>query len=70
MRDFRLVLVKTTGWFESKLQTGLSQNHDTAYLTLEVPESKLAEFTNSADLDEVAHFEPSNLDQHYLACSL
>ena len=33
-------------------------------LTLEVPETKIPEFTNSIALDEVAHNEPAHLDLH------
>ena len=33
-----------------------------AKLILEVPETKIAEFANSVDLDEVAHNEPPHLD--------
>ena len=33
-------------------------------LTLQVPETKKAEFTNSVDFDEVAHDEPPHLDLH------
>ena len=39
-------------------------------LTLKVPETKIAEFANSVDLDEVAHNEPSHLDLHRLPSSL
>ena len=35
-------------------------------LTLEVSETKIAEFANSIDLDEVAHNEPPNLDLYCL----
>ena len=35
-----------------------------------VAETKLAEFANSVDLDEVAHNEPPRLDLHYLLSSL
>ena len=31
-----------------------------------VPETKLAEFANSVDLDEIAHNEPLHLDLHCL----
>ena len=34
------------------------------HLTLYVPETKIAEFANSLDLDEVAHNEPPHLDLH------
>ena len=30
-----------------------------------VPETKIAEFANSVDLDEVAHNEPPHLDLHF-----
>ena len=39
-------------------------------LTLEVPETKIAEFANSVDLDDVAHNEPSHLDLHSSSSSL
>ena len=39
-------------------------------LTLLVPETKMAEFANSVDLDEVAHNEPPHQDLHYLPSSL
>ena len=32
----------------------------------EVPETKITEFANSVDLDEVAHYEPPHLDIHCL----
>ena len=35
-----------------------------------VPETKIAEFANSVDLDEVAHNEPPHLDLHCWPCSL
>ena len=35
-----------------------------------VPETKTAEFTNSVDLDEVAHDEPPHLDLHCFPSSL
>ena len=34
------------------------------------PETKIAEFENSVDLDEVAHDEPPHLDLHCLPFSL
>ena len=36
--------------------------HHRYLLTLSVPETKIAEFANSIDLDEVAHNEPPHLD--------
>ena len=39
-------------------------------LTLSVPETKIADFANSVDLDEVAHNEPPHLDLHCLPPSL
>ena len=39
-------------------------------LTLKVPETKIAEFANSIDLDEVAHNEPPHLDLHCLLSGL
>ena len=38
-------------------------------LNLSVPETKIAEFANSIDLDEVAHYEPPLQDQHCLPFS-
>ena len=39
-------------------------------LTLKVPDTKLAEFADSVDLDEVAHHEPPHIDLHCLLSSL
>ena len=39
-------------------------------LTLSVPETKIGEFANSLNLDEVAHYEPPHLDLHCLSSSL
>ena len=39
-------------------------------LTLYLPVTKIAEFANSVDLDEVAHNEPPHLDLHCLPSSL
>ena len=39
-------------------------------LTLSLPVTKIAEFANSVDLDEVAHDEPPHLDLHCLPSSL
>ena len=39
-------------------------------LTLYLPVTKIAEFANSVDLDEVAHNEPPHLDRHCLPSSL
>ena len=39
-------------------------------LTLYVPETQIAEFANSVDLDEEAHNEPPHLDLHCLPSSL
>ena len=41
-----------------------------ALLTLSLPETKIAEFANSVNLDEVAHHEPPHLDLHCLPSSL
>ena len=38
--------------------------------TLLVPETKIADFANSIDLDEVAQNEPPHLDLYYLPSSL
>ena len=43
--------------------------YHTRSLALFVPEMKIAEFANNADLDEVAHNEPSHLDLHILPFS-
>ena len=42
----------------------LGSNH------LKVQETQIAEFANSVDLDEVAHYEPPHLDLHCLPSSL
>ena len=34
-------------------------------LTLQVPQTKIAEFAHSIDLDEVAHNEPPHQDLHF-----
>ena len=39
-------------------------------LTFRISETKIAEFTNRIDLDEVAHNEPPHLDLHCLPSSL
>ena len=39
-------------------------------LTLSGPETKIAEFANNVDLDEVAHNEPPHLDLHCLSSIL
>ena len=39
-------------------------------LTLEVPDTQIAESANNVDLDEVAHDEPPHLDIHCLPSSL
>ena len=41
-----------------------------SFLTLQLPETHIAEFANSVDLDEVAHNEPPYLDLHCLPSSL
>ena len=49
--------------FTSLLATG-------QLLTLSLPETKIAEFANGVDLDEVAHKEPPHLDLHCLPSNL
>ena len=44
--------------------------HSDMDLTLQVPETKIAEFANSIDLDEVAHDEPPHQDLRCLHCNL
>ena len=39
-------------------------------LTLSLPQTKISEFANRVDLDEVAHNEPSHLDVQCLSFSL
>ena len=39
-------------------------------LTLSVPKTKIAEFANSINFDEVAHNEPPHLDLHCLPSCL
>ena len=48
----------------------LSSKFHFAIRILEVLETKIAEFANSEDLDEVAHKEPPHLDLHCLLSSL
>ena len=43
---------------------------DCISLTLKVLETKIAEFANSVDLDEVAHNKPSHIDLHCLSSSI
>ena len=40
------------------------------FKTLYVPETQIAEFANSVDLDAVAHNEPPHPDLNCLPCSL
>ena len=40
------------------------------FLSLSLPVTKIAEFANSVNLDEVAHNEPPHLDLHCLPSSL
>ena len=44
--------------------------NNTCLLTLYVPETQIAKFANSVDLNEVAHHEPPHLDLHCLSSSL
>ena len=65
---FRIFMVVTWDFasncgVHSKLSSG-------GFLTLEVPEIKIAEFANSIDLVEVAHDEPPHSDLHCLPSSL
>ena len=41
----------------------LKERSTSDYISL--PETKLAEFPNSVDLNEVAHHEPPHLDLHF-----
>ena len=52
----------------SKVNQGSSSEQ--TLLTLSVPETKIAEFANSVDLDEVAHNEPPHPDLHCLLSNL
>ena len=49
--------------FDRRLTEFLTSND---FLTLSVTETKIAEFANSVDLDDVAHHEPHHLDLHCL----
>ena len=49
------------------VQTALEEQ---ILLTLLLPETKIAEFVNSINLNEVAHNEPSHLDLHCLPSSI
>ena len=44
--------------------------HSLVELTLKLPETKVAKFANSVDLDEAAHNEPPHLDLCCLPSSL
>ena len=41
----------------------------TPVLTLKAPQTKIAEFANSVDPNEVAHYEPPHLNLHCLPSS-
>ena len=45
-------------------------NQNVRVLTLSVPETNIAEFAKSVDLDEVAHNEPPHLELHCLLSCL
>ena len=53
---------------KSEMHCGSS--NDKSELTLSLPETKIAEFANSIDLDEVAHNEPPHQDLRCLPYSL
>ena len=53
---------QTTNFISAKLQK--------AILACLVPEMTIAEFANSLDLAEVAHYEPPHVDLHCLPFSL
>ena len=48
----------------------MKSNAERLIITPKLPETKIAEFANSVDLDEVAHHEPPHLDVHCLPSSL
>ena len=52
------------------LNPGIMAVQSSIKLTLKVPETKIAEFAKSIDLDEVAHYEPPHKDLHCLPLSL
>ena len=41
-----------------------------AFLTLKAPNTKIANFANTVDPDETAHYEPSHLDLQCMTSSL
>ena len=45
-------------------------SHNEAQLTLEVPNTTIAEFSSTVDLDETSHNEPSDLDLQCLPSRL
>ena len=51
---------------EIRYISGLTESH----LTLQVPETKIAEFANSTDLDQVSLNEPPHLDVYCLPSTL
>ena len=63
-------------WLISNTSSTLSTLISIYFLTVRtnrdftVSKRKIAEFANSIDLDEVAHYEPPHLDVHCLHCSL
>ena len=61
------LICRSTGismYFRESL--GVRDNESRLYSNFLVPETKIAEFANRVDLDEVAHHEPPHLDLHCL----
>ena len=62
--------VKSLKHQKKQMTNFISAKLQKAILTCLVPEVKIAEFANSIDLDEVAHYEPPQVDLHCLPLSL
>ena len=60
----------STGSLSKPFSSSIFITKDAKVLTLSVPETKIAEFADSVDLDEMAHHEPPHLDLHCLPSSL
>ena len=62
--------IENTGKLDSFVFRILCFSIKTTVITLELLETKIAQFENSVALDEVAHKEPPHLELHCLPCSL
>ena len=64
-RQKKFAAESLTGWLMCKKST-----HLCGVLILKVPRTKIVDFSNNVDPDEVAHNEPPHLDLHCLSSSL